>query len=78
MFPCLFSAVQIYSPLSVLSAVKVRILLLWECGQVEQLSGVDQVYAGSGSDDTVQFSVTSSLTFTLTVWSDMDTNVGGP
>ena len=78
MFPCIFSAIQMYSPLSVMSAVKVKILELLECGQDEQWSGIDQLYTGSGSDDTVQFSITSSLTFTVTNWSDMDTNVGGP
>ena len=39
---------------------------------------MDQLYTGSGNDDTLQFNTTSSLTFALTVWSDMDSNVGGP
>ena len=78
MFPCTFSAVQIYSPLSVVSAVKIRTLSLLMLGQDEQESGNDQLCAGSGDADTVQFSTTSSLTFTLTVWSDMDNNIGGP
>lgn len=39
---------------------------------------MDHLYSGSGSDDTVQFSTTSSLTFTISDWSDKDINVGGP
>ena len=61
-----------------MSAVKDRTLSLLVLGQDEQESGNDQLYTGSGDADTVQFSITSSLTFTLTVWSDLDNNVGGP
>ena len=67
-FPYLFSATQVYSPLSVISsAVKIRTLLLLVLGQDEQESGNDQLYTGSGDADTVQFSVASSLTLTITV-----------
>ena len=66
-FPYSFLAMQLYSPLSVTSTFKIITLLLWECGQDEQESGVDQLYTGSGDADTVQFSITSSLTFTINV-----------
>ena len=77
-FPYLFSATQTYSPLLVLVALKVRVLWLWESGQDEQLLGMDQLYTGSGDDDTEQFSITSSLTFTPIAWLGMDINAGGP
>ena len=67
-FPYLFSATQVYSPLSVISsAVKMRTLSLLVLGQDEQESGNDQLYTGSGDADTVQFSITSSPTLTVTV-----------
>ena len=60
-FPYRFSAVQIYSPLSVVSlAIKVRTLSLLILGQDEHESGNDQLYTGSGDANTVQFSITSS------------------
>ena len=76
--PYSFPAVQTYSPLSVISAVKIITLSLLVCGQDEQVSGMDQLYTGSGEDDTVQLSTTCSLTFTNTVWFCSDNNLGGP
>ena len=67
-FPYSFSATQIYSPLSVIfSAVKIRTLSLLVLGQDEQDSGINQVYTGSGDDDTLQFNITSLPTLTVTV-----------
>ena len=78
--PYLFLALQAnrYFPLSVISAVKIITLTLLVCGQDEQVSGMDQLYTGSGEDDTVQLSTTCSLTFTNTVWFCSDSNSGGP
>jgi len=73
-----FPALQTYSPLSAILAVKIITLSLLVCGQDEQVSGMDQLYTGSGEDDTVQLSITSSLTFTNTVWFCLDNNFGGP
>jgi len=39
---------------------------------------MDQLYNGSGDDDTVQLSTTCSLTFTITVWFCLSSNSGGP
>ena len=47
--------------------VKIRTLSSLVLGQEEQESGNDQLYTGSGDDDTVQFSITSSLTLNVTV-----------
>ena len=78
MFPYWFLASQTYSPLSVISAVKIITLSLLVCGQDKQLSGMDQLYTGSGEDDTVQLSTTCSLTFTIPVWFCSKHNSGGP
>ena len=61
-----------------MSAVKIRTLLWWSCGQDEQESGNDQLYTGSGDDDAVQFSITYLLTFTINVSFCVDNNWGGP
>ena len=59
---------QVYSPLSVITvAMKNTTLLLWNCGQDGQESGNDQLYTGSGDADTVQFSITTSLTLTAAI-----------
>ena len=76
--PYSFPAVQTYSPLSVISAVKIITLSFLVCGQDEQVSGMDQLYTGSGEDDTVQLSTTCSLTFTNTVSFCSDNKCGGP
>ena len=47
-------------------------------GQDEHESGIYQLYSGSGDDDAVQFSITVSLTFILTVWFCSDNNFGAP
>ena len=78
MLPYSFPAAQTYSPLSVISAVKIITLSLLVCGQDEQVSGMDQLYTGSGEDDTVQLSTTCLLTFTNTVWFCSNSNSGGP
>ena len=58
-FPYAFSAVQVYSPLSVLSStVKIRTLSLFVLGQDEQEFGNDQLYTGSGYANAVQFNAT--------------------
>ena len=70
---------QIKFPLSLMSSgVKLRTLSSLVLGQDEQESGNDQLYTGSGDADTIQFSITSSLTFTIIVCSGMDISVGGP
>ena len=67
-FPYSFSATHVYSPLSVIfSAAKIRTLSLLVLGQDEQESGMDQSYTGPGDDDTLQFSITSLPTLTVTV-----------
>ena len=72
-----FSATQVYSPLSVISsAMKIRTLSLLVLGQYEQESGNDQLYTGSGDADAVQFSITASLMFIVTVSFCLDTNIG--
>ena len=53
-------------------------LLLLNFGQNEQESGMDQLYTGSGDDDALQFSTTSSLTLTSTVLFCGINNCGGP
>ena len=53
---------QVYFPLLVTFMIITFVL-----GQDEQESGNNQVYTGSGDADTVQFSITSSLTFTANV-----------
>ena len=53
-------------------------LSLLNFAQDEQESGMDQVYTGSGDDDAVQFSITSSLTLTSTVLFCGKSNCGGP
>ena len=64
----IYLATQVYTPLSVISsAVKIRTLSLLVLGQDEEESGNDQLYTGSGDADTVQFNMTSSLTFTINV-----------
>jgi len=75
--PYLFPAVQTYSPLSVISTVKIITLSLLVCGQDEQVSGMDQLYTGSGEDDTVQLSTTCSPLDTVIVWDCSDNNSGG-
>ena len=79
-FPYLFSATQVYSPLSVISsAVKIRTLSLLVLGQDEQECGNDQLYTGSGDADTVQFIISSSPKMTVTACVCSDTsNFGGP
>ena len=78
-FPYLFSATQVYSPLSVISlAVKLRTLLLLVLGQDEQESGNDQLYTGSGDAVTVQFSITSSPIMTVIVSFCSEINSGLP
>ena len=71
-------ASQTYFPLLVISAVKIITLSLLVCGQDEQVSGMDQLYTGSGEDDTVQLSTTCSLRFTKIVWFCVIVNSGGP
>jgi len=67
-FPDSFSAKHTYSPLSLIFlAVKIRKLSLVVLGQDEQESGMDQMYSESGDDDTLQFSITSLPTLTVTV-----------
>ena len=59
---------QMYSPLLASSlAVKMSALSLLVLGHDEQESGNNQLYIGSGDADTVQFSITSSPTLTVTV-----------
>ena len=53
-------------------------LSLLNFGQDEQESGVDQVYDGSGDDDALQFSITSSLILTSIVLLCGKNNFGGP
>ena len=52
--------------------------MLRKAGQDEQECGNDQLYTGSGDDDTVQFSITTSLTLTVTVGFCSGGNSGGP
>ena len=54
------------------------ILSLLCFGQDKQESGTDQVYTGSGDDDALQFSTTSSLTLTSSVLFCGKDNCGGP
>ena len=60
------------------SAVKIRTLSLLLLGQDKQECGNDQLYTGSGDADTVQFSVTSSLTLATTVEFCWNNNSGPP
>ena len=76
--PYLFSATQTKSPLLEISTVKVMTLSLLNLGQDVQESGVVQLYTGSGNDDALQFSTTSSLTFTFTILFCGKYNSGGP
>ena len=63
-----------YFPLLVMSAVKISVSLWLCCGQDKQDSGMDQLYTGSGNDDTVQFSITCVLAFITTVSLCLDNN----
>lgn len=47
-------------------------------GQGELMSDNDQLYSGSGDADTVQFSITCLLMFTVTVWFEVNRIVGSP
>ena len=76
--PYLFSATQTKSPLLEISTIKVMTLLLLNLGQDVQESGIVQLYTGSGNDDALQFSTTSSLTFTFIVLFCGKYNSGGP
>ena len=58
--------------------MKIRTLSLLVLGQDEQESGNDQLYTASGDADTVQFSVTSSLTLATTVEFCWNNDLGPP
>ena len=59
-------------------AVNFKTLSLLTAGQDEQEPGMVQLYTGSGDDDALQFSTTSSLTLTFTVPFCGKDNSGGP
>ena len=59
-------------------AVNFKTLSLLTFGQGEQESGMDHLYTGSGDDDALQFSTTSSLTLTSTVLFCGKDNSGSP
>ena len=64
--------------MSVKFVLKVITLSLLFLGQDKQESGIDHMYSESGDDETVQFSITCSLIFILTVWFCSNNNLGGP
>ena len=66
-FPYSFLATQTYFPMSVRSAVNIIMLLWCCCGQEKQDPGMDQLYTGSGNDDTLQFSITCIPMFAIIV-----------